>query len=549
EKLHRPKFVIRNPEGSLVSGAQIEIQDTILWAGKGVVTYAFASPGQFFLVKVIPPENSNYTVWYEEVEIPISPNYHTIEIKLRNGKEIQGVVTAGPDSLPLAGARVFVKGALKWNNDFPIAEAITNENGEYTLKGIPIDTVYTAVANPGQNNGILYPVEIHAVKSDPQISYVGDKKSANMNSDDPVNLHLDIIEGINLTQIWGLPIEVEDFKANSNGGGKLTGAFVNLPENENFAIQDPNVRISFYNIDVIPGSKYDAQGVPSARPVADEIVTDQTSLLVDVYDHFTGKMYSRDYYTNKKEADRIVVSHDGAEHGLIQGNVGILLSSFNFSYQYSGNFVLADNPEQTITNVFSTQPIAERSYHLVDYKRGSVLKNAAYKVHNFNAHADRNKSYIFRDSVHLFTVLHTNIPDSKPADLKIEAGEIVVLKDNILPFSSGKKLTFHLEDWEVVSLTPWYYNKNQGSIFIQKGMVHTGVIDIPVENIRLQPDDLDIDNPNLQQSGLSLGGVVPLNVSTSNFIFGYDTKCGSDLKPHWKLRLINEGNGPVAMFT
>ena len=550
EKLHRVRFVIKDKStGQNLPYAEIEIQDTILLAQKGIKNYAFASPGQFFLVKVIPPSKSDYVIWYEEVEIPISPDYQLIEIELRKGKQISGFVTAGSDSLPLAGAKVFVKNALQWSNDFPISEAITDQNGYFTLKGIPADTVYTAAASAGQNNGIIYPAEIHAVKSDPLISYIGDKKSVSLTKTKQVNFHLDIIDHLNLTEIWGFPIEIEEFTPNGNVGGKVSGAFVNLPENENFSVQDPNVRLSFHKIDVFPGSKTDANGVPIAKPAKDEILTDQTSLLVDVYGHYSGKMYSRDYYSNEKEAERIVVSHDGAESGLIHGNIGILLSSFNFSYQYSGKLILADNPDQTTIPVFSAKPLAKRSYNLVDYKRGSTLQNPKFKVHNFHAHADRAKSYIYEDSVHLFTVLHTNIPDSKPADLKIEAGEIIITPNDILPFSSGEKLTFYLEEWQVVAQSSWYYSKSQGAIFIAKAMVHTGVVDVPVEQVRLQPDDIDIDDPDLQKSGLSLGGVVPLQVYTSNFIFGYDTKCASDLKPHWKLRLINEGSDPVAMFT
>ncbi len=544
EKLHRVKFVIKDEKGDAVSGAKIEIQDTVLNVGKGTVKYAFASPGQFFLVKVIPDPQSNFVSWYEEIEIPISPDYQTIEIVLRKGYSISGIVTAGADSLPLANARVFIKDNLFWNNGFPVSETTSDAEGKFTLKGIPVDTLYTA-----GGNAVPAPVEILAVKADPQISYVGAKGFAKLPQKKQMHLHLDIISTLNLTRIWGMPIEVEAFTPTAQGGGKLTGAFVDLADNGNFSVKDKKARLSFYQIDVRPGPQKDAQGVAKVRPVQEEVLTEQTSLVVKVFENYTGKMYSRDYYQIEKGAERIIVGHDGAENGLIHGNVGILLSSFNFSYQYEGRLILADKPDETVIPVFGAREIPRRSYHLVDYKRGSILRDPAFQVHHFKATADRSKSFIEGDSVHLFTILHTNIPDSKPADLKIEAGEIVILPDDILPFSSGKSLTFHLEEWKIASQSPWYYNKNQGAIVIAKGMVHTGVIDVPVKNIRLQPDDLDIDDPDLQQSGLSLGGVLPLEVYTSNFIFGYDKKCGSDLKPHWKLRLINEGSQPAGMFT
>ena len=544
EKLHRAKFIVKGYDGKLVSGATIEIQDTLLYVGKGIAKYAFASPGQFFLVKVIPPKGSPLASWYEEVEIPISPTYQTIEVVLKKGYDIHGVVTAGPDSVPLSGARVFVKGNFLWAENFPVAEALTDEQGKFKIEGVPVDSF--ALAGVGM---VIEAIEVQAVKSDPLISYIGATTHTDVPQRNPLRLHLDIIDDLNLSSIWGLPIEVESFEPNASGGGTLTGAFTQLPSNENFAIKAPNTRLSFHQIEVIPGPMADTKGIPYARPVEEEILTDQTSLIVRVFDSYTGTMYSRDYYSFEKGAERIVVGHDGAENGLILGNVGILLSSFNFSYQYSGKLILADSPDETLIPVFSANELPRRSYHLVNYERGYSIRNPSFQVHNFSAHADRSKSYILGDSIYLSTVLHTNIPDSKPADLKIEAGEIVVLPETILPFSSGDKLVFYLEEWQVVSQSPWYYSKNQGAIFISKGLVHTGTFDIPITELRLQPNDLDFKDPDLTESGLSLGGVVPLTVYTSDFTFGYDTNSEIDGKPHWKLRMVNEGEEPVAMFT
>ncbi|MCB0707643.1 MAG: carboxypeptidase regulatory-like domain-containing protein, partial [Saprospiraceae bacterium] len=552
EKLHRPRFIVTNENGSPVHSAKIHVQENILTSNRaGIASTTFASPGLEFLVRIDPPDGSNLVPYQESLQIPISKKPIDIPITLLQGASISGLVTAGPDSLPLAGARVFLDDYQVWEYGLPLIETFTDENGNYTLNGVPEEFVYTA---GGQ--AVPLSLKIRATKSDPNTAYFGDAKDIILPVNAPVYLHLEILEGADLTHIWELPVEIES--ATNLGGNtyRLSGAFVSIPDNPNFQLVLTETRLDFQEVQVvlIPGPT----GKLIPDPIQSSIELDALSIPVGIMHAFQGKLtpVSAPGTSGQNSTNSVlIVREESPGKGLIEGKVSMDLASFAFSYNYTGKLHLGNTPDDIKLAVFrpTSVPYPQRAFSVMSYAsvrgNGPVIADPTFKVHEFSASADRYQSYVFQDTVALFTVLHTNIPLASPSDLEIQAGYINILPDNILPFQQGDALTFSLETWEFQASSSWYYDNNNGGIHIPTVTIKTGSLDVPVKNLIIRYDDIDVGQLNINKrtgTGLSIAGVAELEITGQDPVFYLDPKVPTDLMPHWRIEILSDGNTPAA---
>ncbi|MBR9920976.1 MAG: carboxypeptidase regulatory-like domain-containing protein [Bacteroidetes bacterium] len=550
EKLHRPEFHLKDEQGNNVTGAQILIQEQELSTNRiGMAATTFASPASEFLLTIIPPEGSQLVPLQQYLTIPISKEPIRYDITLSQGQSISGMVTAGPDSLPLPNARVFLDTWQTYDYEIPVIETFTDAQGNYTLNGLPEEYVSTAGGN------MTYPLKIviRAVKSDPATAYIGDMQEVFLPEDDPVNFHLEIMENTNLSQIWGFDVEIESASQSSGNNWTLSGSFINLPSNPNFSLLLPETRLDFVDLPVtmVPGSA----GTLIPDPQSEAITLDRNSLHIGIKEQFQGTVQNINYDPGNASSNLLQMKEKTPEKGVIEGKVEIDLASFNFSYNYTGKLHLGDGPDNALVEVFQPQSVSypDRSFNVLSLRSRTgnpAISDPWFKVHEFNASADRFQSYIDKDTVALFTVLHTEIPFTAPPDLEIQAGHIKVLPNTILPFEQGAQLEFMLEDWNIVSNSGWYYNNNYGGLHIPNATIKTGVIDVPVKDMIVQFDDIDVGSMNLHHrtggSSISLAGVAPLDLHGNEPVLYLDPKVPTDLQPHWRIEILGDAENPAA---
>ena len=548
EKLHRPKFIVQDEDGKDIIGAKITIQEKEKFTGRsGIASFVFASPGTEFIVRIDPPEGSNLVPFQQSMLIPISPDPISFPITLQKGGSIFGLVTAGPDSLPLANARVFLDEYWVYEYDLPVIEAFTDQNGMYELQGLPKEFVQNIIGET-----FPLPLTIKAVKTDPQITYIGDEKQVALPRRHSLDFHLEMLDGIDLSQIWGFSVEIEEVNFSDANTAELNGAFVNLPANGNFKLLIPNTRLDFANliVDFVPGPN----GELIADPVQTEINLDVLTLPIGIMDNFQGQLKSSN--TNNQSLNpspsTLTMQEESQGQGILKGRVYMELSSFEFSYQYNGHLYLGDDPNTPVVSVFrpETVPYPRRDFSLMALyaKSGYSPKDPYYSVHEFGATADRFQSYLREDTVALYTVLHTNIQLADPSDLQIEAGYIRITHTDILSFDQGDFLSFDLESWKIESTAGWYYDKNNGGIHIPTATIKTGVTDVPIKDMILYYDDiktgeLSLDDPD---QPFMLGGIAELELLGGETWFYLDQSGPTDLNPHWRIELLGNTHNPAA---
>lgn len=545
EKLHRPRFKITNENGGPVIGATVHVQELSVTTGRtGVAAAIFASPATEFLVRIDPPEGSLLVPYQEILNIPVTKDYLDFNIKLNQGASISGVVTTGPDSIPLAGARVFLDDYLHFGYQLPVIETTTNEQGAYTLSGLPVEFLSTAAG--GQ---VPVGLIIRAVKSEAGSAYIGDEKTVYVPVNGPVNFHLQQLDNTDLSKIWGFPVEIEHLESQGNNQYLISGALVDLPGNTNFQALLPESRLDFVNVSInlVAGT----QGLQVPQPVNEQIPLDANALPVRIQQDFQGSLTPM-FATG---ASTLLLQKGTQNIGKIEGKVAMDLASFAFSYNYTGQLFVANTPEEVNVPVFygQGQGYPNRSFPVVtignDNRVGEHVKNPNFWVHDFVATADRYQSYLHQDTVALFTILHTNIQDTEPKDLKIAAGYIHILPNDILSFESGDPLSFQLEAWTIESQGGWYFDKNYGGLFFSKATVKTGALNVPIGNMIIRYDDLDVGEINIggRTGGqLTLGGVANLKVLGGTPSFYWDPKVPTDLKGHWRIKLSGDENQPAA---
>jgi TANFOR domain-containing protein len=551
---------------------------------KGQVVFQFESPGEIFLVRVTPPKNSTFAHWEEEMVIPVSKTVKDYTVALEAGKTLAITVTefVRGNTAPSKNAKVYIKRLNNAWDDNPsnYTEATTDDKGFCQLTGIPANekTVEVFVSKDPDGKG-SYTSASQYVSLPAQKTVV------------PVQLKLSYLPGFAVNTIWGMPVQLESIKSLGNDTYSASGSFINLPGNVNFDVLDPKTRIDFKDVVFVknsapPTSTTTTSPGQSNRPFSSSsltvvnqethipkegaISTLQNDMAIKVSKKLQGHAFA--YGSSAKGSPRLFIRKSPGGKGLLKAAVQLDLASFKGAYQLAGDISLGSDKTSPVVDVLSADSYPKQKFFVGQSSgtSGSHFENLQYSVHGFDAEADVARSYVYGDSVNLFTILHTNIPSMTPGDLNIQAGYITILPDQIVPFDGGDNLSFSLEKWKVMAqkktagqpstitlngvsttvntgafgTTPaWYYDKNNGGIVIPQVLVNTGIIGVSLRNLIVKPDRLIADKLELDKAdaaALSLGGVVPLSVFPSTQIaFTYDPNCYHDNKPHWKLSLLN----------
>jgi hypothetical protein len=526
EKLHRLKVVVHNMGHEAVAGAQVTLGDISgTTQGNGEVHFRFASKDNEFRLKVRPPDQ---LVPLDTLIInEVSPDWTVLTVQLGYGAKLVGTVREKGTGTTVPGARVWVE----LGNDAygPILlETASGADGQFTLNGVPLDAQ-----------------EVHATKQEAGVGWVGDTKTISLSYQaipnpipgqgsllffNSVTMELQRVADMDLGTLLGFPIEVEQYQANSDGTATISGAFVQLAANGNFALADPATRLPFSQVKIQKGAA-GPNGLPMAEPVGNMVPTNVPQLALKLYGNHDMTLQGMALFGGVT-----VARNNGA--GVIRGLVSTELSTFKFTYDFNGRFYLGEGPDElSITAFNSGATLAKRNYNLMDigyqqmgnwYVAIPQPKDIAFDLRGFDAHADRARSYVTTDTFSLRTLLRIHdIPQLSPSELTIDVGAVKVMNADIIGLQGGgEALSFNIGQWQLKSTTPWSFNNDLGCITVPKAKLITGKADADVENLLLWPNNIDLDATQLGE--VRLGGIVPLKASNNTpWEFGYSQAEGA----------------------
>ncbi len=521
--MHRIAFTVKEKlNNKPVKGATVKIKQSnitpFITKDDGKVLMEFSSMSEKFPLEITPPEESDLMPYYitiENLNSTTPKDYGSI--LLEPAVRITGTVIYGNDKKPLAGADVF----LDQGSGGTTSLVKTDANGKYSLGKIP-----------------LHPAEavITAGKSEPGITIIAQSKTVDITKTKVVDFHLPVFDKLSISEIYELPVIVESL-TDEGTTATISGRFVKLPDNDNFQIDESNFMMGFTGIKMIKLSATTPQGVPLTKPEQNDVKTNVQSVAVKVHNEF--------YATHTPVSGYLVVRPDANESGYIEGKVKIENSSFQFtdaalSFSKEALYLADGTPVSNVIKTISAKAPGKKSFQLTDDKGGSI----EFSLHGFDASAKAGKCILNGNSITLNTTLATSaIPLMNPQKFELTIGDLVVKKEGFNPIYNQPGLDFKLEQWNV-KCDKWNLSMQNNYIFISGGTMKTGITDMPFNSLKIHPSDLIFNG--FQFGAMSLAGVVPLEMVSTNAYVVYDTKTGSDMKPHWRLAVIGSAGQPAA---
>lgn len=488
-----------------VKGAKVTIknlyEDPSLTDGNGVVSYKFKSIAQSFIINVEGPEGSDYegnsfTITSDAFSHP-DKNYFTVNIPIKKAAHVSGTVSVGTQKLE--NARVFLDVEGKK------LEAYTDASGKYILRNVPMNIPITLRAVKGGSN------------------FIGDSISVTVNKPalENINFDLTVFDGMVISELLGIPIEVKSIKP-SGEAFKITGSFYNLPVSEGFNLKDEALRLNFSDIEISKSNKKNSANIPYALPKGKNVVINNSEISFITNDKTI-------VIQSAKKSDLVILG-DINEKGYLQAPVSIDLSAFkvnNISFKndkiYISDHSITDENKKMLIKTISVEKTKLSPFNLCD-ENG---KNLNYTLFDFKAEADASTSVLEGGSLKLTTVLHTDLPNISPSDIKLKIGDLEVTPTEIKPLQ-GNQFTIPIEKWSI-NATKW--TLSSFGFRIDEGMVKTGVVDVPFTDMKLTSNHL-YGNAKYDLNELTINGLVNL-VASGKVSFGYDAG-----KNHWSLAIV-----------
>ncbi len=493
---------------------------------RGTVVFEFDNNGSSFTFSITPPEEADlesatYTINNVEdskTEVVYPPAL------LKKATRITGRISIGNDQLatPLEGATVYID----MGNGNRI-ETKTDQSGKYTLTRVP--------GQPAM-------VTVWASKPNSVPNVISKSKLIKLQDQNVLDFVLVYDNEIAIENIFGFEADIKKKEKQGDGTYLISGALINLPANPNFALAEGSQTIPFTRLKIKKSGNTTASGVPLGIPAATEFDTDIKELLL---------LLNGAYGVSQTPSSGQVmkISSENSK-GKIMGKAGIMKTSF----QYSGNYIsFQDNIPIYLTGQPGSTQLSVVTLTVADYPAkkwgvaGAGGTDIQFRLLDFTAKADRKTSWLEGDRIGLTTVISTNeIPGMVPSRLNITLGDLVLLPSKIETVTGTKPLSLKLEKWDFQS-TGWSLQQNLKGVLIPQGTIKTGLIDVPVKNVLITPDNFNVGS--FEMSNLTFSGVTPLNILTQNNSFGYNPSTGSDLKGHWELRIVGTNGAPGVSIT
>jgi hypothetical protein len=526
KKLHRIKIYVNERGGgefpNPIEMARVRIKvgngyyDKTCAANTNYVEFSFENDGSTFAVQVIAPENKYYETLNTTITNAVSKTTQFYTLTLKKASYVSGKVFVGTENTPVSGAHVFIE------QGSTLIEAYTNSAGEYLLKNVPVNV----------------PITIWAAKHSNNTTYIGDslKFSLTLTGKTNTNFHLKTYDGIDITNLLGFPIEVSTLN-DKNGNIKIKGRFINIPQNNQFAMFNQNESLGFDSIMIKPSSTIkNSKGVPIAVPVNQVVQTNKNSLDIKAFNSFSAKICDNKIGVHLVDA--------GTGTGVIKGEVSINSAAFNTGGKVSlQNFYLWD-PNSPITTVNIKIPVFTPDGHnpIASTKGLRALssdgRSIKVTINGFKTKIDSMNSYINGDSLKLGTKIICSIPGLASDTQAIDLGYLVIHPNGVDPIESKSPITIPLKstnsDWSI-NAQEWSFVND---LVISKGVLKASKIDVPIKTLTIKKDALG--NKQFDLTSLNIAKIIPLHI-TGNVVVDYNT---SD---NWYL-FLSPGTGNYSSY-
>jgi len=545
EKLHRARFQIVDQNNNLIGGSETRIRNGITdyFAYNSSDIVAIASPASEFKVRVTAP---GYVTYDDYLLIPLLKEPKVVTIRLVPAQKIIGVVVDAKTGSPIEEARVYTVSGVNADGELQ-NETTTDAQGRYTLYG-------AENLNAKFNLPPIFPqlpVKIYAVKST-GTPYIRQELNAvgipNVPGLSIANFGLTSFKA--KSEIWGIPVEINSVTSVHNVT-KVSGVFKGMPLNTTFtgigsaALPFNNVTVSFKKPDDAFGGlggkvKPGAVALGTMVPEADRITLETNALKVTAFNQYACEVLASD---NGAFSRKLFVEKNNGL-GKLSGYVTSELASFNFSYDYSGKFLL--NSVATpfeISKSFITVFSANTSF-----QPGSTYAlSALYGRNNFNIHnfsAKFSSGYFNQSAFYLNADVNVQIP--LVGESTLPAGQLKVAPKEIAWNQYVGDINLPLESWSIRG-KGLMYDVNQGGFKVVGGSLKTNLPSVALNDLMIMPKSIDLGASKMTgNESLSLANVTPLNLfSGAKLTLNYDEAAPFDQKPHYRLNLAN-GQQPVA---
>lgn len=538
EKLHRFVFRVVNEKNEPITGrvCLIDINNGMKTGATNSSTaqtaaIAFASPSQEFHVKT---NLSGYVPFDDYVKIPIDKKAKTITLKLSEGQTVQGYVFDQATNQPIANARVYV--VTGTNDDGEIQrETYTNSTGKYILTNVPVPgySLQSSVSydffTQQPKSTVSYQsnkLTIYAVKSGSP-AYLRSSTSYKTNDTKSIDFKLTKINGD--ATIWGSPVEITKVDRN-----RIWGSFVKLKGNPNFAPLLTNASLPFSEVSLSQAALNQGKMIPENSMIE----TQASSLKIKISSDYTGEVFGS--YLPRTIARLKIIGNNSTNTANLEGFVVNTLAGFNFSYNYSGGFLLQYPRNQTSSISLVTpkpvQVLAMHSASSINLNKYDLLPygTGRFNVHNFNARLGRN-SFLQNGIFVLSPEVIIDLP--LVYNPKLDVGDIKITKDSIVWIDHKNPVSVQLEKWKIQG-DGLQYDANKGGFIITNSKLVTHLPTMNMKQVVIRPVGIDLEANSNAAVSLSLAGVTPVKLyANSSLNLAYDPAAPFDKKPHWRINI------------
>ncbi|MBX3239887.1 MAG: carboxypeptidase regulatory-like domain-containing protein [Chitinophagaceae bacterium] len=510
----------------------------------GGADFAFTNSSPSFKFRITGPPGTSYVVMHKNVHSTASKTWQRVDIELKSGRTVKGMVKLGTS--PVAGARVRVKGSN------PLIETLTNAQGEYELRGVPRDTLLTFSATKPYSGYVGMEYKEGQVLMDiyGNVNYANQITTTDHTTF--INFKLRIYDGLDLSRLLGFPLEVSNLVETNNGSGSVSiSGLVSVTDSLNNLFKmygtaaDGKVlsTIDFSDIVVVADSKKNEAQIPYCRPRTLPVRTDINEQPVLMYDSYTALLWDN--------VNGITLSNYGAGNqaqGAALGKVQISASSVNdnnFGYLPGQELFLKrsvnDNSLQfPVFTSSGTAAISGTAGFPVVNSNGTNFRYALkFNQAEFTVIASSATSRLYKDSIVLDSRLQTNLSDVNPSNLNFPIGHVVV--------NEQRKLN-HINAVVNSTVPPDAFSMQIKRVKVDNSGVHfDGTINpiglsLPFTEATLYPDRFHIAQGSLDVNNLKLLDAIPVQVHTGA-TFGYDATRAT---PAWYLSITANGNNNPA---
>jgi hypothetical protein len=537
------KGVARNP----ISGAKVKL------FGKDEAGFAFGPSNQ---TGVVEARFKNVSVENLYVEIS-APGYVTQTKSVHNEESresaakiihmepaatVNGMVVVKNmqgTEVPVEGAEVFVSAGKNATIKY---STVSRKDGSFSLdvdKGLSSCTIEATYNGDNKNNvsGATY-IGTSSQQLIPQTNGGSFK------------LTLTTFDKFSIASIWGFPVTIEKLDPKTmKASGEVDLTDVGLGP---FGVVDNKIKVRFADVVFKANPDKPKEGIP-----ASETIVLETSIMDNlVYRPNANLALQNVKYNIKltaldgKDGKLAITRTPGTTSGKIMAQAQVIDNSFNFSENLlsykKGQFFLYDHKADGQPGNRPFVTAFDSGKNNIKWTDFGISQNDGkpmeLKLLAFQAVSKLEGSRLVGDEIHLNPVMTSEVKDANPSRIEVTIGDLVI-KNNTIDAKTGQTpLTFPLAGEWSVEVRNWKLDYEEGGFFATEGVIKTKKVDVPINYFNLRSDFLKLD---VDPQDLELAGVAKLQLGGKAY-FGYDAKTGTDMKGHWSVVVVPNGDAPAA---